>query len=281
MPRPCPPRSAPAIAAVWLAAQRLQPHGGARQSCPSVARPHPALRGPAASSTGALCREAGRSRPTQRRRRRHHPGAPALHTSSPHAVWAADFKGHAVPETVCPAPHSRGQTPTRARCGAVRPDSPRHRWRPSPSARAWAASLACLGPAAPITARPGPRRPSVASRSRVSGGARSASGTSALSRDGPRRTAVMHACPAPAGRKPHARRSGTTPRSRRDATAAVERTTTRAPMRREARAHRRPSIARREDGCRPSWPSPSTRGMTWYGASVPPARAAFQVGSAA
>jgi putative transposase len=58
-----------------------------------VARHHPALGLPAASSTGALFRKAGLSRPKQRRRRPHHPGAPALHTSSPNEVWTADFTG--------------------------------------------------------------------------------------------------------------------------------------------------------------------------------------------
>ena len=59
-----------------------------------MARHHPALALPAASSAGELFRKAGLSRSKQRRRRPHHPGAPALHAGSPNAVWTADFKGH-------------------------------------------------------------------------------------------------------------------------------------------------------------------------------------------
>jgi putative transposase len=93
MPRHCPHRIAPDIAAVLLEAKRLHPNWGPRKILPYVARHHPALALPAASSTGALFRNAGLSRPKQRRRRPHHPGAPALHTGSPNEVWTADFKG--------------------------------------------------------------------------------------------------------------------------------------------------------------------------------------------
>jgi putative transposase len=93
IPRHCPHRIAPEIAAVLLEAKRLHPNWGPRKILPYVARHHPALGVPAASSTGALFRKAGLSRPKQRWRRPHHPGAPALHTSSPNEVWTADFKG--------------------------------------------------------------------------------------------------------------------------------------------------------------------------------------------
>jgi putative transposase len=93
IPRHCPHRIAPDIAAMLLEAKRLHPNWGPRKILPYVARHHPALALPAASSTGALFRKAGLSRPKQRRRRPHHPGAPALHTGSPNEVWTADFKG--------------------------------------------------------------------------------------------------------------------------------------------------------------------------------------------
>jgi putative transposase len=93
VPRHCPHRLAPDIAAVLLEAKRLHPNGGPRKILPYVARHHPALELPAASSTGELFRTAGLSRPKQRRRRPHHPGAPALHAGSPNAVWTADFQG--------------------------------------------------------------------------------------------------------------------------------------------------------------------------------------------
>jgi putative transposase len=97
IPRHCPPRSAPDIAAVLVAAKRLHPPWGPRQSFPDVARHSPALGLPAASSPGALFRTAGLSRPKQRRRRPRHPGAPALHTRAPNAGWAADFQGQGRP----------------------------------------------------------------------------------------------------------------------------------------------------------------------------------------
>src|SRR5215211_6464146 len=97
LPRHCPHRLAPDIAAVLLEAKRLHPQGGPRKILPDVARHHPALELPAASSTGALFRKAGLSRPKQRRRRPHHPGAPALHAGAPHEVWTADVTGQFRP----------------------------------------------------------------------------------------------------------------------------------------------------------------------------------------
>jgi putative transposase len=93
IPRRCPHRIAPDIAAVLLEAKRLHPHWGPRKILPSVARHPPALGLPAASSPGALFRKAGLSRPRPRRRRPSHPGAPALHPSSPNEGWTAEFTG--------------------------------------------------------------------------------------------------------------------------------------------------------------------------------------------
>jgi putative transposase len=93
VPRHCPHRIAPDIAAVLLEAKCLHPNWGPRKILPYLARHHPALALPAASSPGALFRKAGLSRPKQRRRRPHHPGAPAFHAGSPNEVWTADFKG--------------------------------------------------------------------------------------------------------------------------------------------------------------------------------------------
>ena len=92
-PLSCPHRIAPAVAAVLVEAKHLPPHWGPRKILPDLARHHPALELPAASSAGELCRQAGLSRSKPRRRRPPHPGAPALHAGSPNEVWTADFKG--------------------------------------------------------------------------------------------------------------------------------------------------------------------------------------------
>jgi putative transposase len=92
-PLSCPHRIAPEVAAVLLEAKHLHPSWGPRKLLPYVARHHPFLELPAASSTGELFRKAGRSRSKPRRRRPPHPGAPTLHADAPNAVWTADFKG--------------------------------------------------------------------------------------------------------------------------------------------------------------------------------------------
>ena len=190
------------------------------------------------------------------------------------------FQGHSVPETACPATHSRGQTPPPAGCGAVRPDAPRHRWGPSPPACAGSAGTAWLGPSAPTTARRLPPRPSAASRRCVSGGARAASGTGAWSRGGLRRTAGLRAGTGRARWQPHARRRGTSPRSRPDSLASARRPTTSAPPKRWARTHRRRAIARRQDKGRPRSRSPRTRGSIEGGVSGTPAPSASSVARA-
>jgi len=97
VPRHCPHRIAPDVAAVLLGAKRLRPNWGPRKILPYVARHHPALELPAASSTGELFRNAVLSRPKRRRRRPRHLGAPTLHAGAPNEVWAADFKGQFRP----------------------------------------------------------------------------------------------------------------------------------------------------------------------------------------
>src|SRR5918996_3612800 len=92
-----PHRIAPEVAAVRLEAKHLHPHGGPRQILPDLARHHSALEWPVASRAGELFRQAGLSRSKPRRRRPHHPGAPALHAGAPHAVWTADFQGPCRP----------------------------------------------------------------------------------------------------------------------------------------------------------------------------------------
>jgi len=96
-PLSCPHRIAPEVAAALLAAKRLHPHWGPWERLPALAQHHPALAWPAASSAGALFRNAGLSRSKPRRRRPPHPGAPALHAGSPHEVWTAEFTGHFRP----------------------------------------------------------------------------------------------------------------------------------------------------------------------------------------
>jgi hypothetical protein len=78
---------------VLLEAKHLHPSWEPRKILPYLARPHPALELPAASSAGELFRNAGLSRSKPRRRRPQHPGAPTLHAGGPNEVWTADFKG--------------------------------------------------------------------------------------------------------------------------------------------------------------------------------------------
>jgi putative transposase len=92
-PLSCPHRLAPEVAAVLLEAKHLHPSWGPRKILPYLARHHPTLALPAASSAGELFRKAGLSRSKPRRRRPQHPGAPTLHAGSPNEVWTADFKG--------------------------------------------------------------------------------------------------------------------------------------------------------------------------------------------
>lgn len=144
-PLSCPHRLASAVAAGLLEAKQLRPSWGPRQSLPSRARHPPALEVPATSRAGERFRNAGRSRSKPRRRR-------------PMST------GHSAPETGGRALRSPWRAPTRAIRWAARPDAPRSRGRPSPSPSVCSARRACLRPFAPITARPVPRRPSVAAR---------------------------------------------------------------------------------------------------------------------
>jgi hypothetical protein len=59
VPRRCPHRIAPDLAAVLLGTTRLHPSWGPLEILPYVARYHPALALPAASSPGELFRKAG------------------------------------------------------------------------------------------------------------------------------------------------------------------------------------------------------------------------------
>jgi putative transposase len=61
-PLSCPHRIAPAVAAVLWEAKQLHPSWGPRKILPYLARHHPALTLPAASSVGELFRKAGLSR---------------------------------------------------------------------------------------------------------------------------------------------------------------------------------------------------------------------------
>jgi putative transposase len=96
-PLSCPHRIAPEVAAVLLEAKHLHPSWGPRKILPYLARHHPALVLPAASSAGQLFRNAGLSRSKPRRRRPQHPGAPMLQAGAPNEVWTADFKGQFRP----------------------------------------------------------------------------------------------------------------------------------------------------------------------------------------
>jgi hypothetical protein len=95
---PSPPRSTP-----HRSRHRRRVVGGEAPASALGASAALTLRGSAppgsrvAGRPGALFRHAGRSRPKQRRRRPHHPGARARHTGSPNEVWRADFTGQCRP----------------------------------------------------------------------------------------------------------------------------------------------------------------------------------------
>jgi hypothetical protein len=176
---------APEVAGGLWESKHLHPYGGPRKILPFLARHHPALEAPAATSeisyTPRRCAQRGRdgcgarARPYRR----------------------------------------RGQTSTRALVWAVRFASPQSRRRPSPTSTASSVRMAGLGSCVPITGRLAPPRPSAASHSYASGGSSASADPGAWSLGDLRRPAVMRACPRRSRRKPPTRQPGTRPRRRR------------------------------------------------------------------
>jgi transposase InsO family protein len=108
-PRGSPWAVADDVAARLLACRQQHPTWGPRKLLAYLARRHPRVAWPAASTVGELLKQHGL---VQRRRRRPqpgHPGRPTTPMDAPNAVWTADFKGqfrtgdgvYCYPLTVC------------------------------------------------------------------------------------------------------------------------------------------------------------------------------------
>jgi putative transposase len=109
------PQQTPAdIEALIVEARRAHPTWGPRKLIPYLARRHPGVALPAASTAGAILDRHGLTKPRRSRRPPKHPGSVPLVAETPNAVWTADYKGqfrtrdgvYCYPLTVCDA-HSR------------------------------------------------------------------------------------------------------------------------------------------------------------------------------
>jgi len=80
------------VAALIVGLRRRRPHWGPRKLKVVLARNHPELSIPAASTIGDLLRRKGLSR-MRRRRLRAQPGQPFAQVHAPNDLWCADFKG--------------------------------------------------------------------------------------------------------------------------------------------------------------------------------------------
>jgi len=80
-------------AARLLACREAHPTWGPRKLLAYLARRHPRVGWPAASTVGELLKRYGLVRPRRRRSAPGHPGRPLTPMDVPNAVWTADFKG--------------------------------------------------------------------------------------------------------------------------------------------------------------------------------------------
>ena len=104
----------PAVEALVVAARQAHPTWGPRKLVPWLAKRHPGVALPAASTVGAILKRHGLVEPRRRRRVAAHPGSRPLVADTPCDVWTADYKGqfktgdgvYCFPLTVCDA-HSR------------------------------------------------------------------------------------------------------------------------------------------------------------------------------
>jgi putative transposase len=92
-PKVCPHQVPVEVQRLLLEAKAQHPTWGARKLLPWLARRHPELALPAASTAGDLLRRKGLTQTQKRRRKWRHPGEPAFHAEEPNALWCADFKG--------------------------------------------------------------------------------------------------------------------------------------------------------------------------------------------
>lgn len=93
-PHHCPHRVPPEVAALLCDARRQHPDWGAGKLLVYLARRHPDVRWPAASTAHDLLDRAGLIHPRQRRRPHQHPGVVPLRSAAPNDLWTMDFKGH-------------------------------------------------------------------------------------------------------------------------------------------------------------------------------------------
>ena len=109
-----PAKTASEVEALVVAARQKHPTWGPRKLVPWIAKRHPDVRLPVASTVGAILKRHGLVEPRRRRRVAAHPGSRPLVADAPCDVWTADYKGqfrtgdgaYCYPLTVCDA-HSR------------------------------------------------------------------------------------------------------------------------------------------------------------------------------
>ena len=104
----------PEVEALIVAARKAHPSWGPRKLLPYLAKRHPDVRLPAASTAGAVLARHGLTKKRRPRRVPKRPGSAPLMTTAPNQVWTADFEGqfktrdgvYCYPLTVCDA-HTR------------------------------------------------------------------------------------------------------------------------------------------------------------------------------
>lgn len=92
-PKSCPHRMCSEVQALLLQCRETHPTWGPRKIRVYLARKHPELSLPAASTIGDLLQREGLIQMKRRRRKWPHPGSSPLHSQAPNEVWTADFKG--------------------------------------------------------------------------------------------------------------------------------------------------------------------------------------------
>lgn len=92
-PQHHPQAIAPAVREVLLALRTAHPYWGPRKLRARLQAQHPTQAWPAASSVGALLRQAGLTRPAGRRRAALPARPPLTASQEPNDVWTIDFKG--------------------------------------------------------------------------------------------------------------------------------------------------------------------------------------------
>jgi len=92
-PKSCPHKTLPQVEQALVSLRREHPNWGPVTLLDRLARTHPHLALPAASTAGEVLKRHGLVSPRKRRIRHRHPGRPYLEMRAPNDVWTADFKG--------------------------------------------------------------------------------------------------------------------------------------------------------------------------------------------